>query len=71
MNYVEQVPPDFNTTETKDYKYGVLFQVYGGPFSQKATLDFSYDWNSAVASDPEQRLVVVNVSLLLLLLLES
>jgi len=59
VNTVEILPPDFDSQSIQ--KYGVLFRVYGGPFSQLVSHEFEFDFSTALASDPEQDLIVVIV----------
>ncbi|KAJ1918784.1 Dpp4p [Mycoemilia scoparia] len=62
LNAKEIRPPNFD--ENAKNKYGVLFQVYGGPNSQLVTQDYSSDWHNAIAaqtSEPDMPFIVMVV----------
>lgn len=59
MDAMEVLPPDFDVSK----KYPVLFQVYGGPGSQKASYKFELSWSTFLAS--KLGYIVVTVSLFL------
>ncbi|KAJ1674246.1 Dpp4p, partial [Spiromyces aspiralis] len=62
LNAMEVVPPDFD--EDAAGKYGVLFNVYGGPNSQLVSQKFNIDWHRALVSQtehPNVQFVVVTV----------
>ena len=48
-------PPQFNTS----YRYPVLFDVYGGPGTQKVTTEFAIDFHTVLASHAKFPTIVV------------
>lgn len=62
MNAMLIYPPDMDINAMS--KYGVLFQVYGGPNSQMVTQSFALDWHAALVSQqdvPDMQWIVARV----------
>ncbi|KAJ2771720.1 Dpp4p, partial [Coemansia nantahalensis] len=62
MNAMAVYPPDFDRSAKA--RYGVLFNVYGGPNSQHVSAAFALDWMSALVSQrdvPDMPWIVVRV----------
>ncbi|CUS10768.1 unnamed protein product, partial [Tuber aestivum] len=59
LNLLERLPPNFR----KGKKYPVLFDIYGGPGSQKTDKTFqrTVDFSAYFGSDPELEYIIVNV----------
>ncbi|CUS10777.1 unnamed protein product, partial [Tuber aestivum] len=59
LNVLERLPPNF----TKGKKYPVLFDIYGGPGSQRTEKTFrrTVDFSTYLGSDPELEYIVVTV----------
>ncbi|TCD69053.1 hypothetical protein EIP91_008951 [Steccherinum ochraceum] len=58
LNYRELRPPRMD--DSGKVKYPVLFQVYGGPFSQFVNMNYGVDWHHSVASSLKYIVVVVD-----------
>ncbi|PWW77995.1 hypothetical protein C7212DRAFT_276802 [Tuber magnatum] len=59
LNLLERLPPNFR----KGKKYPVLFDIYGGPGSQRTEKTFrqTVDFRAYLGSDPELEYIVVSV----------